>query len=74
MQRLPLPAVTGFSGQPMAQSAARSTSRSSGWVEGAQAGLMGSGASRFSALSPPPEHACRAVQFVALCKVAPHLA
>jgi len=33
-----------------------------GWAEWAQAGLTGSGASRFSALSPPPEHACRAVR------------
>jgi len=42
-----------------------------GWAEWVQAGLMGSGASRFNALSPPPVYACRAVRFAARCRVAP---
>jgi len=33
----------------MAQSAARSTGRFSGWAEGARAGFTGSGANRFGA-------------------------
>jgi hypothetical protein len=74
MQRLPSTAVTGFQASRWPNVLLEARADLPGWAERAQAGLMGSGASRFSALSPPPEHACRAVRSVALCKAAPHRA
>jgi len=74
MQRLPSTAVTGFQACQWRKVSLKARADPPGWAEWAQAGLMGSGASRFSALSPPPEHACRAVRFVARCRVAPHWA